>query len=271
MVKNKKDLLCNIIVTEAIADLALSELDVGKFTNSNVSIKLERGEVFNDYEPYVYFLEQGQSIRKFIYKPKILSKYYRMVKLSIDEDALSKDYVILSESDVISEYIAALDANPMLPDVIQETDNFIEIPYYEGLPVDRTILYDKDFQLQLREGIVHSMNKKVRVDIDFYGQNNIIFDTNTKQYRVIDSGNAFPVPTYWCKILEMGAMKWWFKNKCIFLYLDTLNIHNIPFEKVKEKIINRYGREYQILKNISKRQIEILDKIDKRNNDIIIL
>lgn len=247
-----------------ITKLASKELGIKNFTNSNISIKLERGEIFHDCNPYVYFLKEGNNVRKFIYKPKVIFNYQRMVNLAIDESALSKNYILLPNLEVISEYIAALDSNPLLPDVIKETENFIELAYYFGDSVDNKIIYDEKFQLQMHEYIVYSMGRKVRIDIDFYGVNNIIFDAKNNQYRVVDLSGVFPVRTYWCELMEMGAIKYnWCKDKQVFLYFDSLNIHNVPFEKVKEKIIYRYGKEYQIIKNISKNQITMLDKISK--------
>ena len=247
-----------------ITKLAFKELGIKKFTNSNISIKLERGEIFHDFNPYVYFLKEGKNVRKFIYKPKVIFNYHRMVNLAIDESALSKNYILLTNLEVISEYIAALDLNPLLPDVIKETENFIELAYYFGDSVDNKIIYDEKFQLQMYEYIVYSMGRKVRIDIDFYGVNNIIFDAKNDQYRVVDLSGVFPVGTYWCKLMEMGAIKYnWCKDKQVFLYFDSLNIHNVPFEKVKEKIIYRYGKEYQIIKNLSKTQITMIDKIIK--------
>ena len=108
------------------------------------------------------------------------------------------------------------------------------------------------------------MSRKVRVDIDFYGVDNIIFDVKNNQYKVVDLSGVFPVRTYWCELMEMGAIKYnWCKGKQVFLYFDNLNIHKVPFEKVKEKIIYRYGKEYQIIKNMSKNQITMMDKITK--------
>ena len=247
-----------------VTNLAFKELGIKKFTNTNISIKLERGEIFHDLTPYVYFLKDSKNVRKFIYKPKVIYNYKRMVKTAINENALSKNYNILTNLEVILEYIAALNSNSLLPDVINETENFIELAYYFGDSVDYKIIYDKKFQLQLHEYIVYSMSRKVRVDIDFYGVDNIIFDVKNNQYKAVDLSGVFPVRTYWCELMEMGAIKYnWCKGKQVLLYFDSLNIHKVPFEKVKEKIIYRYGKEYQIIKNMSKNQITMLDKITK--------